>query len=90
VEVVEDEHHRLGRGEPFEQLAHGTVGPIALTLQAAGVAALEIAERRKDLAELGSPVLAETVHSSGIETLEVLVEGVDEDPEREVAFELGA
>jgi hypothetical protein len=40
--------------------------------------------------ELGSHVLAEAVESPWVNALEVLVEGVDADPEREVAFELGA
>ena len=39
VEVVEDDHHRLARGEPSEQGADGAVGAVALVLQAGGHAA---------------------------------------------------
>lgn len=42
------------------------------------------------MGELGAHLLAETVESPRVDALDVLVEGVDEDPEREVAFELGA
>jgi hypothetical protein len=42
------------------------------------------------MGELGSHLLAETVESPGVDTLEVLIEGVDENTEREVAFKLGA
>lgn len=90
VKVVEDEHQRLGRSQPFEQLAHRTVGPIALTLKDAGAGAPNTGQRGEDVGELGAHLLAETVESSRVDALDVLVEGVDEDPEREVAFELGA
>lgn len=42
------------------------------------------------MGELGPHLLAETVESPRVNAFKVLVEGVDEDPEREVAFELGA
>jgi hypothetical protein len=90
VEVVEDEHQRLGRSQPFKQLAHRTVGPIALTLNDAGAGAPSVGDRREDMGELGAHLLAETGESLRVDALDVLVEGVDEDPEREVAFELGA
>lgn len=42
------------------------------------------------MGELGSHLIVETVESARVDALDVLVEGIDEDPEREVAFELGA
>ncbi len=42
------------------------------------------------MGELGSHLLVETFEPPRLDALDVLVEGVDEDPEGEVSFEVGA
>ena len=90
VEVVEDEDQRLGGRQPFEQLADGPVGPVALVQDSRATAAAEVRQRREDLRELDAHVLVEVGQSSRLDAGEVLVQRVDEDPERQVAFEVGA
>ena len=87
VEVVEHEHERLGGRELFEQLPHRAVGPVALVHGGLGAP-------RPESPATGStcPSPARTqrpaVEAPRIEALDVLVERVDEDPERQVLLEL--
>src|SRR5829696_4216055 len=60
VEVIEDEHHRLGRREPFEQLAHRTIGSVTLGLWRDATAASGCRYRGEHLGELASNVVFET------------------------------
>ena len=59
VEVVEDEHQRLGGRQPFEQLADRPVGPVALVQGSGRPAAAEVRQRREDLRELDAHVFVE-------------------------------
>ncbi len=89
MEVVEDEDHRLGRRQPFEQLTHGAIGPVALVLQPDRSAAAEVGERREHMRELDPNLRVEVVESSRLDAFDVFVERIDEDPEGEVTFEVG-
>ena len=86
VEVVQDEHHRLGRREPFEQLAHCAIRSVALGLDRDATAA---PDRGEHLSQLAPDVVLEPAQPARVDALDVRVESVDEDPERDVSFELG-
>jgi hypothetical protein len=89
VEVVEHEHERLGGRELFEQLPDRTVGPVALVhggLSGPG----RSGQRRQHLSEPGPHQIVQPIEAARVEALDVLVERVDEDPERQVLFELRA
>ena len=78
VQVVEHQHQRLAGGEDAEQVADGLVRAVALVGHAART-------RVQDAVELA----VERLEHGGREAAHVLVERVDEDPERQVALELG-
>ncbi len=88
VQVVEDQHQRLGRSEQLEQLAHRAVGAVPLVLQRRPAAVVERAEARKDVRELRASLAVQTLEPPRVEPFGVLVERVDEDPERQIALEL--
>ena len=88
MQVVEHQHERLGRGEQLEQLAHGAVAAVALVLQRRRPRAPRPRATGSTCAELGADVVVERVEPPRLEPLDVLVERVDEDPERQVALEL--
>ena len=52
VQVVEDQHERLARGEHLEQVAHRAVGAVALVLQRRPAAGAEPGEPGEDVREL--------------------------------------
>ena len=88
VEVVEDEHEGLRPCQPLEQGADGTVRAVALVLET-GDGAGAGRDGREHVRKLGPDVLVR-VEQGGVEASKVLVESVDEHPERHVAPELGA
>ena len=88
MEVVEDEHERLRRCQPFEQLSHGSVDPVALALESDGVGASEVRKRREDPRELRPHLLGEVAEATRLGALHVLVERLDEHPEGDVALEV--
>ena len=88
VQVVQRQHERLGGGELLEQLDHRAVDAVAL-VQGRPLRRPGFRQRRQDLAELRAHRRVEPFEPSRVEALDVPVEGVDEDPEREVLLELG-
>ena len=89
VEVVEDEHERLGGGELLQQHAYSAVGAIAL-VEGRRQGHRRVGEGRKQLSELGADSRIEPLEAAGVEPFDVVLERVDEDPERQVLLELGA
>ena len=63
--IVEDEHERLRRREPFEQLTDGAVNPIALVLEGARVGRREANERREDLRQFAAVRLLRALPGDG-------------------------
>ncbi len=61
---------------------------VALVLEWS-VPACEAGQRREDVGELGTNVAVQEVEESRVEATHVVIEGVDEHPERKVSFELG-
>ena len=88
MEVVEHQHQRRGRSESLEQLAHRAVGSIALVLEHGDARCLEPSQRGKHVRELATDVVVEGLETRRRKALDVLVERVDEHPERQVSFEL--
>ena len=90
MHVVEREHHRLALGQPLEQAPHRVVQPVALgALTAAGLAPVLAGQRREDRRELGHQALVQRPQERGLQRAQVVVERVDDQPERDVALELG-
>ena len=89
VDVVEGEHERLGGRQPLDQLAHGAVRAVALVLRDGAAARRWIRERRQHVREFAAHLIAQGRHEPRVQSGDVLVEGVDEDPERQVALQLG-
>ena len=83
MQVVEDQHERLRPRELLQQRADGAVQAVAL------VAAGRPGQRREDVDELGARGVVEVRQAARVEAVQVLVERVDEDAERQVALELG-
>ncbi len=89
VEVVEDEDERLRAREELEQLPDGAVASIPLVLDPRAGSVAERRQRREHLSELTPDVVVEPAEPARLEALQVLVERVDEHPERQVTLELG-
>jgi hypothetical protein len=85
VHVVEQQHERLEHGQLLEQPAHRAVGAEALVLERPGGGG----ERWKDVTELAARDVVEPVEPTRLEREHVVVERVDEQPERQLALELG-
>ncbi len=88
VEVVEHEYDRLRAREQLQQLAHCAVAPVPLVLKRHILSGRERRQRRKDHRQFGSDVIGERGEPPRLEPLDVLVESVYEDPERQVLLEL--
>ena len=88
VDVVEDEHERLRRGEPLEQRARRPVHAVALVLEHRRGGRRALRERGQDLGELRLHVGRQPVEHARVQTGHEGVERVDEDPEGQVALEL--
>ena len=89
MEVVQDEHQRLGGRQSLQELSHGAVDPVALALQSRRVAASEVGERREHPRELRPHLVRQVAEATRLDALDVLVERVDEHPEGDVALEVG-
>jgi hypothetical protein len=89
MEVVEDEDKRLRGRELREQLADGAGDPVAL-VERRRRRIPRTGHRGQDLAELGPDGILEALDPPWIDPLDVLVERVDEDPERQILLELAA
>ena len=89
MQVVEREHDRLVARERLEQPADGTVRAVALVLQPVSGRAAGRLERREHVGELRHRLLVEVRDRLRSEPVDVLVERVDEDPERQLALQLG-
>src|SRR5215203_1448389 len=61
---------------------------VALLLRRDAVAGAAAGQRREDMRELRARLVVQGVQPRWLEALDVLVEGVDEDGERQVALEL--
>ncbi len=81
MQVVEREHERLARREHAEQLADRLVR--AMTFVGQRERARQLARRREHPCEL---LAREPVEHGGRQAAHVLVERVDEDPERQLAL----
>ncbi len=84
MQVVEDQHERLRARELLEHRAHGAVQAVALL-----PLGRDTGERGEDVAELCARVVVERGEATWVEPVQVLVERIDEDPERQVGLELG-
>ena len=89
MDVIEGEHQRLGGRQPLDQLAHGAMRAVALVLRDGAAARRRIRERRQHERKLAAHLIAQGRHEPRVQSGDVLVEGVDEDPERQVALQLG-
>jgi hypothetical protein len=89
VEVVEHQHERLGGRERLEELAHGGVSSVTVVLWPRG-RLHRTGERGQHVGELGQRLVAEGIRPARFERLDVLVEGVHEHPEGQLALELGS
>ena len=88
MEVIENEHERLGRREQLEQLPDGAVSAVALVLESRPITvASERGKRGKDAGELRTDVPVQGIETVRLESLDVLVERVHEDPERQITLE---
>src|SRR3954464_13975885 len=87
VEVVEHEYDRLGLRQPLEQHTDSAVAAVALVLDRGLVTGSKSGQRREDGRELRPNVVVEGVEPERVEAMDVLVERVDEYPERQVALE---
>ena len=88
VDVVEDQHQRLRRREPLEQLPDRAVGAVALVLERDLARLGVLGERWQDARQLRPHVVLDRLEAARLEGADVLVERVHEDPEREVDLEL--
>ena len=85
MQVVEDEHDGLARGERLEQRADRAVRAVALVLQAGG----DAADGGHDRGELGQLVADEPLQPVDAEECGVLGQRVLPDAERQLALEFG-
>ena len=88
MQIVEDQDERLRRREQLQQLAHGAVRAVALVLERRPTPVVERDQAREDVRELRPSLAVETPEAPWVEAFGVLVEGVDEDPERQIPLEL--
>ena len=89
VEVVDEEHERRRGREPLEQVAHRGVHAVAVVEDRGGTASRRRVQRRQDLRERVAGPVVECIEAVRLEPPDVFVERVDEDPEGEIALELG-
>jgi hypothetical protein len=88
VDVVEHDHHRSDRGQPFEQFPYGAMTAVTLVNEYRRAAGGAPGQSRKDPAELHADVVVQRREATGLEPPQVVLERVDEHPERQIALEL--
>ena len=88
VEIVEEEHQWRGRRQPLEELANRPVTAVALVLERRPGRRPEPGECGQNDRQLGSDVVVERIEAARLEPRHVLVERIDEHPERQVSLEL--
>jgi hypothetical protein len=89
VQVVEHEHQRLPTSQHLEQLAHRAMGPEALVAGTRAGVRTPLGEAGEHVRELRTTRIVQRVELPRLEGLEVLVERIDEDPERQIPLQLG-
>jgi hypothetical protein len=88
MKVVEQKHEWQPSGELLQEGTNRPVAAVALVPVSDRLGRGKRREGRKDVRELRSHVLLEPVETTWFETLQVIVEGIDEDRERQVPLEL--
>ena len=88
VDVVEHEHDRAHLGEALEQCPYSAVAPVALVLDRHPPSLPERDQGREDRGQLGPDIWTKVTEAKRVDPLDVLVEGIDEQPEREIALQL--
>ena len=88
MDVVEGEHQRRRRRQAFEQLTGGAVAAVALVVECAPSRNCELGERRKDDGEGAAGFVTESVEAARLKALQVVVDRIDEDPERQLLLQL--
>jgi hypothetical protein len=86
VHVVEQKHERLGRRELLEEQPHPAVHAVALVAPRPLRSVRERGEHRR---YVGEQVVVQRAPAPWLQGFEVLVERIDEDPERQLALQLG-
>src|SRR6266404_6845491 len=88
MKVVEQKDEWQPSGKLLQEGTNRPVAAVALVPVGDRVGRGERRERREDVRELRSHVFLEPVETTWIETLQVIVEGIDEDRERQIPLEL--
>ena len=88
MDIVEGKHQRRRRRQALEQLTGGAVAAVALVLDCALSGNRELGERGKDDGEGAAGFVTEGVEAARLEASQVVVDRIDEDPERQLALEL--
>ncbi len=78
VQVVQHEYERLRGREQFEELSYGSMAAKALLLNGDALAQTAFRQRRKNSRELALGLVGQTIDLAPLETLDILVERVDE------------
>ena len=90
MDVVEREQQRLAPRQSLEHAPDRVVQPVALGALAPAHRAVGVArKRREDRGELARHVVVEGAQHGRLERSEVVVQRVDDQPERDVSLELG-
>jgi hypothetical protein len=89
MDVVELQHQRLPRRQPLDELAHRVMRTEALDRRARCIGARpQRAQRGEHRCQLAQAVGREALVRARVERFEIGVEGVDHEPEGELALEL--
>ena len=88
VQVVEHQHDRLAAREQLQQRPHRAMAAVALVLRGHVAALGQHRQRREHRRQLRADTVLEIVQQPRLQALQVLVERVDEHPERQILLEL--
>ncbi len=91
VHVIERQHHWLAPGQPLEHVADRVMQPVALRALTGSARAAAVWPRQggEDRGKLGQRVLVEGAEHRRFHRRQIVVERVDDQPERDVTFEFG-
>ena len=89
VQIVQHEHERPVVRQQLEQLANGAITPVALVGTRDALHGVLSRQRGEHGCEVVAHIVGEPREALRLEPSQVVVECVDEDPERQVALELG-